>query len=237
MKSTLINAVAASALLAGCFTVTQSEFPEVQMQPAPKDAVVRIQLSGFETTFTSYLPVYGYSTMWVSEPGYYRRGRYYGGWSHPETVSTTTYVPRTELTTAYAEMAQDAAESAGFVVSPTNAQYAVDVKFSGPVVTDGDRVAEAACMLLSLLTADYTAETWSARLKITATASGKVVFLRSYEQKYSASAWGLVPLFGPLSADVVSSGYSKNWCLSALTRRTMADATAFMAAGTSASAE
>ena len=143
-------------------------------------------------------------------------------------MSTTTYVPQTEMTTAYVTKAQDLVEKAGFVVSPTNASCVVDVKFSGPVVTDNDRMAEFASMLFSAFLADYTTAKWSARLKVTEAATGRVLLNQDYTQEYEALAIGLVPLFSPLSADTVQADYIQNWCLSALTDRTMADATAFL---------
>ena len=67
-----------------------------------------------------------------------------------------------------------------------------------------------------------------ARLKITETASGRVVFSHDYEQEYVAWSVGLVPIFSPLSAETVQADYIQNWCLSALTDRAIADATAFL---------
>ena len=138
-------------------------------------------------------------------------------------------MPETGITPAYAEKAQDAFESAGFVLGQTNAQYIVDVKFSGPIITDGNRMAEAATVLLSLLTADYTCETWTARLKITEVATGKVLLLKNYAQEYYATVWGPIPIFSPFSAEAAESSYAKSWSLSALTERAVADATAFLA--------
>ena len=229
MKSRLTAVAAASAaLLTGCFTVSQSEFPAVEMTKARDGTATRVALSGFEALFTTYTPVYGYSTVWRSAPGYYRHGRYHYGADYPETVSTTTYIPRTDVSRDYAEMAQDSFEAAGFVVAATNAQYMVNVKFSGPETEDGDRAWEALTLIFSLLTADYTAETWSARLKITDMSTGRVMLLQTYEQRYHAAVWGLVPLFSPLAADAVEDTYIKRWCLSALTCRAVADATAFL---------
>ena len=223
-----IPAAIAGMLLSGCFTLAKSEYPAVEMSGA-KPAGRCIAISGFATTYTTYTPVYGYSTVWGATPGYYRHGRYHGGYLYPQTLSTTTYVPETGVTTAFAEKAQDTFEAAGFVVGATNAQYIVDVKFSGPLVTDGSRVAEAATVLFSLLTADYTRETWTARLKITETATGRVVLMRNYSQEYHATVWGPIPIFSPFSADDVEPAYAKSWALSALTDRTVSEATAFLA--------
>lgn len=222
-------ALSAAVLAGGCFTVSQSEFPQVEMSKAPAGEPVRVAISGFEAIVTTYTPVYGYATVWHSGPGYYRHGRFYRGADYPETVSTTTYIPQSELTKAYAEMAQDGLEAAGFVVASDRAKYIVDVKFSGPAVADGDKALEVAGMVFSLLTTDFTRETWQARLKVTDAASGRVVLMQNYEQEYHATAVGLIPLFGPLAAETVGDGYIRNWCLSALTQRTVADATAFIA--------
>lgn len=227
MRKFLLGAVAAMGLV-GCFTVSQSDYPQVEMTSA-SETTPPVALSGFEATVLTFMPIYGYSTFWESAPATYRHGRYYHGYDYPTTVSTTTYIPQEQLTPAYFLRAQDALENAGFIVSPTNATRQVNVRFSGPVVTDGDRTATFASMLFSALTAEYSSERWSAQLKITDVATGRVVFNREYVQDYSACAWGPIPLFSPIASETVSSSYIQDWCLKALTDRTMADASAFLA--------
>lgn len=215
--------------LTGCFTLSQADYPAVQMSRAPETAAA-VALRGFEATVTSFVPVYGTMTVWNASPSYVHHGHHHRGYMYPETVTTTTYVPQTDLTTAYVEKAQELLESAGFVVSGANAARVVEVKFSGPAQSDGDVTAEVLTMLFSIFTADYTAETWSARLKISDPATGRVLLNQTYSQEYTACVWGPIPLFSPLTADAVDAGYIQNWCLSALTDRAMADATAFLAA-------
>lgn len=219
--------VAALLALGGCLTVSQSEYPAVQLTGAPKGAPT-VALAGFEAQITTYVPVSSYSTVWQST-GYYHHGHYHRGWDYPQTVSTTTYVAQREnMTGYYVEKARDLLEKADYVVSVTNAAHVVEVHFSGPAVTDGDRTAEFASMLFTAFLADRTSAAWSARLKITETASGRVVFSHDYEQEYVAWSVGLVPIFSPLSAETVQADYIQNWCLSALTDRAIADATAFL---------
>lgn len=223
-----IAAVAALLALGGCLTVSQSEYPGVELTSAPAGAT-SVAFAGFEAEITTYVPVSSYSTVWQSS-GYYHRGHYHRGWDYPQTVSTTTYVPQREnMTGYYVEKARDLVEKAGYVVSATNASHVVEVHFTGPTVTDGDRTAEFASMLFTAFLADRTSAAWSARLKITETASGRVVFNHDYAQEYVAWAVGLVPIFSPLSAETVQGDYIQNWCLSALTERAIADATAFLA--------
>ncbi|MCR5413669.1 MAG: hypothetical protein K6F50_02940 [Kiritimatiellae bacterium] len=224
-----VFALVCAFALAGCFTVSESEYPAFETVPAG-EASPAIALSGFEVEVTSYVPVYGTSTVWVSEPGWYdRRGRYCAGWTHPETVSSTSYIPRTEISSEYAERAQCAFEEAGWTVGGSSAPVVVDVKFSGPDTTDAARTKEVALMLATLLTVDSTETTWSARLRISDAASGKALLVRNYEQGYSSVAFGFVPLFGPLACEASDFGHVRDWCLSALTDRAVADASRFLA--------
>ncbi|MBQ6137278.1 MAG: hypothetical protein IJI73_07900 [Kiritimatiellae bacterium] len=227
---------ALAALATGCFTVHHCDYPEVQMSHAPAEKRVVVQISGFEANITSYLPVYGYETVWRHSPGYYRHGRYHCGAVYPQTYSTTSYIPQTNPTTAYAERAQDTLEDAGFVVGVTNADYRVEVKFAGPMVDDGDRTAEVLWLLLSALSADYGAETWTAKLRIYDAKTGDMLMHHDYAEKYTAAVWGPIPIFSPAGSDQTSHSVMQNWCLSALTDRVMADATAFMSASGAAKA-
>lgn len=225
---TLFTTGLMTAALAGCFTVHQTEYPQVQMTKS-SEPDMGVQLSGFEATVTSYVPVYGYQTVWYREPGCYHHGRFYSGGYHPTTTSTTTYVPQTNQTTVFVERAQDALEGSGFVVNAPNARYRVEVKFSGPVVTDEDETVQALWVLLSALSANYSAQTWSAKLKIYEVATNKLVFSHDYSQKYSAAVWGPLPILSPAGATATDYNTMQSWCLTALTDRALADATAYLA--------
>lgn len=222
-------AVVSAALFTGCFTVYRSDYPEVQMSSAPKDVETRVQVVGLDATVTSYLPVYGHETVWHSSPGYWHRGHYrYGGLSST-TYSTTTYVPQTAQTKAYADRAKDAFEDAGFTVSDEGPEYRVEVRFSGPSVDSGDRTAQALWLLCSALSADYSAQTWTAKLRIYEAKTDRLAMAREYSQKYQAAVWGPIPILSPSAADDTDSSVAQAWCLSALTDRTVSDASAFLA--------
>ncbi len=212
----------------GCWTLHQSEYPQVEVSKAPADRDVRVQVSGFEATVTSYQAIYGYET--VVYPWHPRRHgrRYYGGLAS-ETYSTTTYVPQTVQTTAFVDRARVQLEDAGFLIGITNADYRVDVKFTGPLITDDDRTVQGLWILCSLLSADYAAQTWSATMRIYNPQTGRVLLRTDYSMKYSTAVWGPIPLFSPAGASETDGNYIQNWCLSALTDRAVADATAFMA--------
>jgi len=222
--------LASATLLAGCFTLYRSDYPEVRMSPLPNDVETRVKIVGFDATVTSYLPVYGHETVWHSSPGYWHRGRYryYGGMSST-TYSATTYIPHTTQTRAYADRAKDALEDAGFTVSDEGAEYRVEVRFSGPYVDSGDRTAQALWLVCSVLSADYAAQTWTAKLRIYEAKTDRLAMSREYSQKYQAAVWGPIPILSPSAADDADSSVAQDWCLSVLTDRTVSDASAFLA--------
>ena len=225
----MISAAALAALCAGCFTVHQSESPAVTMTCAPEGREIAVQLAGFEATVVSYLPAYGYETVWRERVYRDRHGRLRDAGFHPATYSTTTYIPQVHVTTAFIERAQDALEDAGFAVGLTNAAYRVEVRFAGPAVTDDDRTAECLWLVCSLLTADYGAQTWTARLKISDAQTGRLLLRRDYVQKSAAAVWGPIPILSPAAATATDAGVLQNRALAALTDRAMADATQFLA--------
>ena len=211
---------------AGCFTIFESEYPAVEMASAG-NADVKVQLSGFEAAITTYEVVYGYETAYRYHYGY---RRHYGYWG-PSTVMTETYVPQTRATSAFIDRATEILELNGFNTKTTDKpEYRIEVKFGGPFVSDGDRAAEAAWTIFSLLTADYGVHTWTAKLKIYDVATGKLLMHYDYSERYSALVWGPIPLFSPAGSDKTSTNSMQNWCLTALTDRAMADATAFLSA-------
>ena len=96
-------------------------------------------------------------------------------------------------------------------------------------MSDGERAAEAAWTIFSLLTADYGVHTWTAKLKVYDVDTGKLLMHCDYSERYSALVWGPIPLFSPAGSDKTSANSMQSWCLMALTDRAMADATAFLA--------
>ena len=212
---------------AGCFTIFESEYPAVEMASAG-NADVKVQLSGFEAAVTTYEVLYGYETSYRYHH-YYGYRRNYGYWG-PSTVMTETYVPQTRATSAYIDRATEILELNGFNPKTDKPEYRIEVKFGGPFVSDGDRAAEAAWTIFSLLTADYGVHTWTAKLKIYDVATGKLLMHYDYSERYSALVWGPIPLFSPAGSDKTSTNSMQNWCLTALTDRAMADATAFLSA-------
>lgn len=210
-------------LLAGCWTFNETDYPEVRVEAASQDAKA-VSLSGFEATMTEWASVHSYRTVYV--PGHYGYRHYRPGFY--ETVPTVDYVPQRHTSDMFVRRAQDLFEKAGFVIAPTGAAYRVDVRFEGPLPSSSDVTKKLAWNLLTAFFCDYDATRWIARLRIHDARSGKLVFHHDYEQAYETCVFGLIPLLGPAGSEKTDEIQMQTWCLSALTDRVVADATAFL---------
>lgn len=223
MKNTMIGAafVAATLAFAGCITLHETEYPATEAARAPDGKEISIRLTGFKATITEYVPVLGYSTAYVAH-GPYRRGGHY------TTVSSQTYIPQVRENEAFLARAQELLEDNGFLLKAATPQYLVDVTFSGPYVSEGEQFAEGCWILCSLFSADYGVQTWNAKLKVYDNATGKIVFHREYSQRYQVVVWGPLPFISPASSSKNNYNSMQSWCLTALTDRAVADASAFI---------
>ena len=223
MKRTILLAAAATAL-SGCWTFSTSEYPATQLAQAPAATNVTIGVTGFAATQTLYRDVVGYSTVYV--PGYY--GRYRCRPGYVATVPSSYVVAEAAPTDAFLLRARDSFEKAGFSIGATTPELTVDVVFGGPAVDSGDQAAGIAWMLCTVFFCDYEAVAWTAQLRIRDNRTGKLVFHNDYLQRYETKVFGLIPIFGIASCTETTMPYMQSWCLSALTDRAVADATAFL---------
>lgn len=225
MKKNIIAVAFATFSLAGCFTLSQTPYPDAVLTSVEAGRNLSVQLSGFEAAVTSYVPVYSYETVYAPD-GHRRHRRHW----HTMTVVRQTHIPQVEATAAYVGRAADALEKSGFMLNAANPKYRIDVAFSGPFVSNSEGAAMLVWPLVSLLTADYGTQTWTARMKIYDVATGKVVLYKDYTQKYESYVWGPIPIFSPGGSRNSDYGFMQCWCLSALTDLAMSDATAFLSA-------
>jgi hypothetical protein len=224
MKTRMIVLFASAALLGGCFVCSESEFPKVAMTALSAGKSMEVQLTGFEAMVTSYVPIYGYETVFASRPVCRRRSSAF----YSTTYATQTYIPQSSVTTVFAERAADAFEKGGFVLAGSAPKYRVEVKFGGPYVSDSDNVKAAMWSLFTVFTAGYGTQSWSAKLKVYEIASGRLVYHKDYSQRYEAIVWGPLPIFSPSGSETISHGSMQSWCLSALTDCAVTDAMAFL---------
>lgn len=225
MKLKMMIAPAVAAALAGCFTLKETPYPETQLSKLPDGKEMSVQLRGFKALVTEYMSVYGYDTVWVEDHPY---GRY--GWApgHYLTIPSAAYVPHVSESDVFMQRAKTLAESSGFVTMAQQPDYIVETVFGGPFVTDGERGIAALWQILSLLSADYGAQTWTAKLKIYDNKTGKLVFSHDYSQRYEVTVWGPLPIFSPSCSSKNTCAAMQSWCLTALTDRVMADVAAFL---------
>ena len=229
MRNMLFVAIVA-ALLSGCWTFGTSEYPQTEIASAPSATNVTVAVSGFRALQTWSQDVVSYDTVYY--PGYY--GRHYYRPGGVAVVPTRHYVVGASPTDAYLLRAKDAFEKAGYSVGASVPDWTVDVEFGGPLKTTGDQVAGAAWILCTAFFCDYEAVSWTAKLRVRDNRTGKLVFHQDYMQRYETKVFGLIPLFGIASCTETTYDYTQTWCLSALTDRAVADATAFLATSGSA---
>lgn len=219
--------VLALAGLAGCWTIRESEPPNVTVSALPANRSVRVQLAGFDALMTTYEAAYGYATV-IGGTSWYDCH----GWRHSgigtTTYTTTEFIPQTSATSYFRDRASDTLERCGFILQTQDPQYRIEVRFEGPYRQDSDAWATAGWMIFTLLTADYGAQEWTAKLKVHDLKTGKLVYEKEYLQRYEALVWGPVPIFSPAFSDKTSVNVMKSWCLSVLTDLTVADAVKFL---------
>ena len=222
-------------LLAGCFTLKQTEVPNVQLTQAPAGRDIKVSCTGFAATITTYVPVYGYQTAYVSHGPYYHHGRrgWYGG-GHYETTTSQTLIPQVQASQAYLTRAQNLLEDAGYLLwkkaslNGLQPDYTVEVTFDGPFVKGDEQAVEFAWMFLSVFSAEYSTQTWTAKLRIHDGKTGRIVFSQVYTQKFEDCVWSPIFFIGLAGYTENTFNFMQNWCLGVLTDRTMADATAFL---------
>ena len=217
-----------AALVSGCFTLDETQYPSVQMSPLAANVTNRtVTVRGFEATITETILVTGYETVFI--PGGYGRHHYHpGGY---ETVRTTTEIPQSRQTDMFLERAKNLLEESGFNLMSGTPDFIVEAKFSGPVSEANDDAVRLLWWLGTAFTCDSYGQAWRAKLKIYDNRTGKLVFHHDYEQRYDATMFSPIPLFGIASYDKTEPNYIQSWCLTALTDRIAADASAILTSG------
>ena len=219
-----------SLCLSGCFTVSETEHPVIPVGTIPSGKDLKIQIAGFDATFTTYDTAYTYGTATGFGGGCYDwRGRYRFGGLGTSMYSTTTYVPRRESTAVFRDRATDAFERAGCIVKTKDPQYRVEVRFEGPFSESGDGWKEAGWLIFTIFTADFDAQGWVAKLRIHDLTTGKLVHSMDFTERDEAIVWGPIPLISPSCSTRTSPGTMKSNCLFSLTDRAISDAVAFLA--------
>ena len=131
----VIASLSMAIFFAGCFTLHQAEYPEVQMTRVPEGKTISARVAGFEATLTEYIPIYGYETSFVGGGRHGRRGHRHG---YMTTVMTETHVPQIRATAAYLSKAQNLMEENGFLLRVEKPDYSVEVGFGDMLTHDAE---------------------------------------------------------------------------------------------------
>ena len=137
--------------LAGCFTVSETEYPVLPMTKIGSGENVNVAVSGFDATLTEYETVYGESLVYV--PGFY--GRHYYRPGYYQNVNTSVTMPVEKPTDMFKVKATERLEESGFNLksSPADIDYIVEVRFSGPK-SDNESM-RALCLLFTCFLVDF----------------------------------------------------------------------------------
>ena len=216
--------------LVGCFTLTESPYPETVMtRPAMTNATLSVK--GFDATVTELVTVTGVQTVWIDGSLDGWGGRWYGP-GYWESVPITATMARPASTDLFRERARTRFEESGWRTMAQTPDYVVEVRFSGPAEgTSVSSWARAFRVLGTLFFSDRAVLAWEAKLRIYDNRTGELLFMRDYIQTDEESMWSLVPIFGPIAYEKTDADYLRLRCLYALTDRVTADASSYLAGG------
>ena len=224
--SSLLSALAVS-LLTGCWTLSETEFPEVSVPSVPAGRAVKVKLNNYRTGVYNYVPVEGHESMDAAS----------GATSDEEARRqqssqldpTMTWGLQNSASGRLVSRAIAELVRKGYVIDGANPDYVISVRFDGPEFPDWDVLRQLGYMVCTLFTAEKGEVTWRAHLAVFNADMTKVLHEQDYEQNYQVVAWGPIPVASPACSQKTSDHVVSSWALTALSDRALADATAFIA--------
>ena len=224
MKITPILAGMLLAAVAGCFTVSETEYPQVEVPQAPNGNPVRVKLQNFRTGNRVYSPVEGHETMEGANPDIYvsmmsqASKEEKGGKGSMLSSASANIVGRTvrEL------------KRKGYVIDRESPQYVISLEFFGPKLPDNDVLHQLGYMFGTLFTAEKFELSWTAELKVLDSTGEKVLFSKNYEQDYRLVVWGPIPVASPACAPKNNITAANSWAITALGDVAVTDAMKFI---------
>jgi len=223
MKTTLTLFGALSLLLTGCWTLSETEYPAVNV---PEGKGVRVKLSNFRTGVYDYVPVEGHESMATNTVDELLVGQ--------ARATQTDMSWMMQFSAAGRLVSRSVAElkRKGYVIDIKKPQYVIEVKFAGPTMPDYDVMRQLGYAVCTLFTAENMIVTWTAQLKVRDGATNKVLYTKDFEQTYDVVVWGPIPVASPACCGKISYDGSNSWALTALNDLALADATTFIAGRT-----
>lgn len=221
---TLLVASAVAAVLSGCWTISETEFPEVSAAKVPSGKSVSVRLANFRTGVYTYKFVEGHETMQgAADKDTVRR-------DFQQHYVDTNMSWKLQASASGALVSRTMAELTrqGYVIDPEKAKYLIELSFDGPVLPDHDVLRQCGYYLCTLFTAENTKVTWSAKLQVRNAETDELYLTKDYTQEYEIMTWGPLPLLSPCFSLKTSVTHASCWALTALTDVAIADATAFI---------
>jgi len=217
-KSLLFSLV--SLLLAGCWTLSETEYPSVSVTPSNG---IRVKLQNFRTGVYHYSPVEGHESMSGTEPDEILVGQ--------DRQTQTDVSWRLQFSASGRLVSRVVAElkRKGYVIDTKKPQYVIELKFSQPALPEYDVLRQVCYGLCTLFTAENMVLTRTAYLKVRDGETDKVLYSKDFDQTYDVTVWGPIPVASPACSEKVSYDGANSWALTALTDQAVADATAFIA--------
>lgn len=225
--NTLLYAGAISLLFTGCWTVSETEFKDVEVTPVPAGKTIKVKLDNYRTGVYNYVPVEGHESMnpesgKTSKDESQRQQAEYAD-------STVTWGLQNSASGRLVSRTIAELERKGYAIDRNHPDYVISVRFTGPQYRDYDVLRQLGYMLCTLFTAEKSDVTWQAHLAVFNADMTQVLFEKDYEQNYQATVWGPIPIASPACNVKMTDHGANSWALTALSDQAVADATAFIA--------
>ena len=215
--NTLVVTVLSAVFLSGCWTLSETEFPTVDVAQAPAGKTVKVRFENYRSGINRYVPVEGHEVM---DPEACKTN---------EVESSSAWNLRNIASSCLISRSAVELERKGYTIDRENPDYVISLRFIGPQYYEHDVLRQLGYMLCTLFTADYGAQNWRAKLKVHDVKTGRLVCERDFEQRYEAVVWGPIPFFSPLGSSATNFSVMKDWCLTVLTDVAVAEALDFLA--------
>ena len=222
--NTLLVVVSVSFILSGCWTVSETEYPDVEVARLPAGKAVSVSLSGFEVELQKYVPVEGHEQMKTNAAD-----RTDGPCVKASSATNVFYATRSTVSSKLMDRASIGLERKGFEIKAMKPQYVIDMKYEGPFDRDYDAFKWLGLSLCTLFTADKNVETWTGRMRVFDYTSKKEVFVKHYTNECAVTVWGPIPIASPACHPQITCTACSSHALTAMTDEAIADASKFIA--------
>lgn len=223
--NTLLLVSAFAAVLSGCWTISETEYPVVSTTAAPSGKSVVVKLANFRTGVYNYKFVEDHETMQgAADPSTVKRE-----FQQAFVDSSMSWMLQSSASGSLVSRAMTELMRQGYTIDPDKAKYQIEIAFKGPVWPEHDVLRQWGYYLCTLFTADNAKVTWSAQLQVRNAETDECLFSKDYTQEYEVMAWGPLPFLSPCFSLKTSVTHVNSWALTALTDVAIADASAFIA--------